>query len=170
MPPTVLLMGTLTNKRGQLISRVFSTAVFPNPSNPEFCVVERWRDLTFLTTEHRAEGGIVESWRRWPMSTVTVRSFRSRSRTLRREMRWVLDAQERATTERLSQWRGARSVGTPEPSASNCAARRSPGSASSAGASTRSSASPTSYPHQQLVRPLLVIVDADSPVAAGKDL
>ena len=43
--PTVLLMGTLTNKRGQLISRVFSTAVFPNPANPEFCVVEPLEDL-----------------------------------------------------------------------------------------------------------------------------
>ncbi len=52
--PTVLLMGTLTNKRGQLISRVFSTAVFPNPANPEFCVVEPLEDLSFLRTRDGA--------------------------------------------------------------------------------------------------------------------
>ena len=60
--PTVLLMGTLTNKRGQLISRVFSTAVFPNPTNPEFCVVEPLRGSALPQDRDGAEAGIIESW------------------------------------------------------------------------------------------------------------
>ncbi|WP_308124088.1 helicase-related protein [Mycolicibacterium xanthum] len=55
--PTVLLMGTLTNKRGQLISRVFSTAVFPNPANPNFCVVETLENLRFLTSDTALKPG-----------------------------------------------------------------------------------------------------------------
>ena len=41
--PTVLLMGTLTNKRGQLISRVFSTAVFPTRRTRSSAWSRRWR-------------------------------------------------------------------------------------------------------------------------------
>ncbi|MFE2997314.1 helicase-related protein [Nocardia sp. NPDC059246] len=48
--PTVLLMGTLMNRRGQLISRVFATAEFPKPKNPAFCLVEPVADLDFLTS------------------------------------------------------------------------------------------------------------------------
>ena len=38
----------------------------------------------------------------------------------RREMRWVLDAQEAATTERLAQWRGVPTAGMPRPTGWTC--------------------------------------------------
>jgi superfamily II DNA or RNA helicase len=102
--PTVLLMGTLTNKRGQLISRVFSTAMFPNPSNPEFCMVEALEELTFLTTDTALKAGSSN-----PGPVADVERYRAlipvAVENAQREMRWVLDAQEKATTERLSQWR-----------------------------------------------------------------
>ena len=37
--PTVLLLGTLTNRRGQVVSSVFLSAEFPNPTNPGFCLI-----------------------------------------------------------------------------------------------------------------------------------
>ncbi|MFI5845614.1 helicase-related protein [Catenuloplanes sp. NPDC051500] len=37
--PTVLLIGTLTNKRGQVVSAAWLTAEFPAPDNPSFALV-----------------------------------------------------------------------------------------------------------------------------------
>lgn len=42
---TVLLMGTLMNQRGQVVSKAFFTADFPNPNNPSFCLVDTLDDL-----------------------------------------------------------------------------------------------------------------------------
>jgi superfamily II DNA or RNA helicase len=42
---TVLLMGTLMNQRGQVVSKAFFTADFPNPDNPSFCLVDTLDDL-----------------------------------------------------------------------------------------------------------------------------
>jgi len=38
--PTVLLLGTLTNRRGQVVASSWLTALFPDSSNPSFCLVE----------------------------------------------------------------------------------------------------------------------------------
>lgn len=102
--PTVLLMGTLTNKRGQLISRVFSTATFPNPANPSFCVVEPLEDLGFLTTDTGLKPGSPN-----PGPINDAEGYRTLIPVAvdhaHREMRRVLDAQEQATTQRLKAWR-----------------------------------------------------------------
>ena len=37
--PTILLLGTLTNRRGQVVASSYLTAEFPNPGNPAFCMV-----------------------------------------------------------------------------------------------------------------------------------
>ena len=37
--PTVVLLGTLTNRRGQVVTSCYLTAEFPNPDNLAFCVV-----------------------------------------------------------------------------------------------------------------------------------
>src|SRR4030095_4923690 len=37
---TVLLHGTLTNRRGQVVAASFLLATFPNPANPSFAPVE----------------------------------------------------------------------------------------------------------------------------------
>ncbi|WCI09651.1 hypothetical protein PJ267_09130 [Arthrobacter sp. OVS8] len=38
-------MGTLMNQRGQVVSKAFFTADFPNPDNPSFCLVDTLDDL-----------------------------------------------------------------------------------------------------------------------------
>ena len=163
--PTVLVMGTLTNKRGQLISRVFSTAVFPNPANPEFCVVEPLEDLAFLTSATALKPGsanpgpVADAEAYQVLIPVAVENAR-------REMRWVLDAQEAATTERLAQWRGRADRWHAEADRLDLrGAQKSRVGLLGQRITDEQRLADLLAPTQQLVRPLLVIVAADAPVA-----
>ena len=167
--PTVLLMGTLTNKRGQLISRVFSTAVFPNPAKPEFCVVEPLEDLGFLTTDTALRPGssnpgpVVDADRYGALIPVAVEHAQ-------REMRWVLGAQEEATTERLTQWRQrAERWHTEAEQLELWGAQKSRIGKLGRRIQEEQRLTDLLAPTQQLVRPLLVIVAAETPATAGKD-
>lgn len=167
--PTVLLMGTLTNKRGQLISRVFSTAVFPNPANPDFCMVETLEDISFLTTDTALKPGssnpgpIAEADRYRALIPVAVENAQ-------REMRWVLDAQEKATTDRLAQWRKRAEQWHQEAQQLELiGAQKSRVGKLGRRINEEQRLADLLAPTQQLVRPLLVIVEADAPVAAGKE-
>ena len=46
--PTVLLLGTLTNRRGQVVASSYLTAEFPNPANPGFCMVTPHESATAM--------------------------------------------------------------------------------------------------------------------------
>ncbi|CDP85264.1 MULTISPECIES: helicase-related protein [Mycolicibacterium] len=167
--PTVLLMGTLTNKRGQLISRVFSTAVFPNPAKPDFCMVETLEDIGFLTADTALKPGSSN-----PGPVADVDRYRAlipaAVDNAQREMRWVLDAQEKATTERLSQWRKRAQRWHDEAEQLELfGAQKSRVGKLSRRINEEQRLADLLAPTQQLVRPLLVIVDADTPAAAGKD-
>ncbi len=102
--PTVLLMGTLMNRRGQLISRVFSTAEFPNPNNPAFCAVETLPNLDFLTIDTGLRPGSAN-----PGPVADAEQYRAMVPHAVDEattaMQMVLNVQEAAATERLDQWR-----------------------------------------------------------------
>lgn len=163
--PTVLLMGTLTNKRGQLISRVFSTAVFPNPANPEFCMVEALEDLDFLTIGTALKPGsanpgpVADAERYQRLIPVAVEHAR-------REMRWVLDAQEAATTERLAQWRDRAKLWHADADRLDLrGAQKSRIGKLGQRITEEQRLADLLAPTQQLVRPLLVIVAADTPAA-----
>ncbi|MBO0854416.1 MAG: DEAD/DEAH box helicase [Nocardia sp.] len=101
---TVLLMGTLMNRRGQLISRVFSTAEFPNPGNPSFCLVEPIEDLNFLTTDTGLRPGtsnpgpLRDLDQLQPLVPVAVHEAAQ-------SMKVVLDAQKVSAQDRLDAWR-----------------------------------------------------------------
>ncbi|WP_280201930.1 helicase-related protein [Nocardia cyriacigeorgica] len=102
--PTVLLMGTLMNRRGQLVSRVFSTVEFPNPDNPAFSLVITHEDLEFLLTDTglrpgTANPGPLPDPDRWRELIPTAVDKAGQS------MKLVLDQQERTATERLAAWR-----------------------------------------------------------------
>ncbi|MGW0050836.1 helicase-related protein [Nocardia cyriacigeorgica] len=102
--PTVLLMGTLMNRRGQLVSRVFSTVEFPNPDNPAFSLVNTHEDLEFLLTDTglrpgTANPGPQSDPDRWRELIPTAVDKAGQS------MKLVLDQQERTATERLAAWR-----------------------------------------------------------------
>ena len=46
--PTVLLLGTLTNRRGQVVASSYLTAEFPNPANLGFCIVTPHESATAM--------------------------------------------------------------------------------------------------------------------------
>ncbi|BAW05563.1 helicase [Nocardia seriolae] len=98
--PTVLLMGTLMNRRGQLVSRVFSTAEFPNANNPAFCLVETREDLGFLTTDTGLKpgtanpGAVADPQRFRPLVPVAVDHAI-------KAMKVTLDKQQESAEERL---------------------------------------------------------------------
>ena len=46
--PTILLLGTLTNRRGQVVASSYLTAEFPNPGNPAFCMVTPHESATAM--------------------------------------------------------------------------------------------------------------------------
>src|SRR5690606_30078526 len=91
-------------KRGQLISRVFSTAEFPNPANPNFCMVAAIEDISFLTAQTGLKPGSSN-----PGPIADAESYQAlipvAVEHASREMRRILDAQEKLTNERLAQWR-----------------------------------------------------------------
>lgn len=159
-------MGTLMNRRGQLISRVFSTAEFPNPNNPSFCVVETRADLDFLTTETGLQPGSAN-----PGPVADVEQYRSLvpiavDEATTTMQTTVLDAQERAATERLDQWRrrGDR-WHTGAEQLELFGAQRKKVDTWSRRIADEQRLAESLAPTQQLVRPLLLIV----PNTSGKD-
>lgn len=166
--PTVLLMGTLMNRRGQLISRVFSTAEFPNPANPNFCSVTTLENLNFLTTDTGLTPGSVN-----PGPVPDADSYRRLIPTAvdhaTKAMRLVLDQQESTANERLDHWRERaerwRAGATSQ--LEMFAAQRSKVAKLSTRVSEEQRLAESLAPTQQLVRPLLLIVPAVQ--AHGKD-
>ena len=158
--PTVLLMGTLMNRRGQLISRVFSTAEFPNPNNPSFCAVKTRANLDFLTSETGLKPGsanpgpVRDASRYHELVPIAVDEASA-------AMQMVLNAHETSASERLAQWikradrwrRGAEQLelfGAQRKTVDTFARR----------IAEEQRLAETLAPTQQLVRPLLLIVPA----------
>ncbi|MFC4127135.1 helicase-related protein [Nocardia rhizosphaerae] len=155
---TVVLMGTLMNRRGQLVSRVFSTVEFPDPDRPTFAIPSPLENLDFLLTETGLEPGtanpgpIPDPERFQQLIPVAVDQAT-------KSMKLVLDHQERSANERLAQWRrradrwhsGAEQLelfGSQKKKVDSYARR----------IAEEQRLAESLAPTQQLVRPLLVIV------------
>ncbi|MGM7646770.1 helicase-related protein [Nocardia sp. JW2] len=155
---TVVLMGTLMNRRGQLVSRVFSTVEFPDPERPNFAIPSPLESLDFLLTEtglkpNTANPGPIPDPDRFQQLIPIAVDKATQS------MKLVLDHQERSANERLAQWRqradrwysGAEQLelfGTQKKKVDTYARR----------IAEEQRLAESLAPTQQLVRPLLVIV------------
>ncbi|WP_024794785.1 helicase-related protein [Tomitella biformata] len=160
--PTVLLMGTLMNRRGQLISRVFSTAEFPNPNNPAFCLVEPIEDLSFLITDTglkpgSANPGPIPDTDRYQALVPTAVAEASKS------MSFVLAAQEDSARSRLAHWNERAGKWHRDADSMNLASsQKQKVSKLGQRISEEQRLAETLAPTQQLVRPLLVIVPSST--------
>ena len=158
--PTVLLMGTLMNRRGQLISRVFSTAEFPNSNNSSFCAVKTRANLDFLTSETGLKPGsanpgpVRDASRYRALVPIAVDEASA-------AMQMVLNAHEASASERLAQWskRADRWHKGAEQLELSGGQRKTVDSFARRIAEEQRLAE-TLAPTQQLVRPLLLIVPA----------
>ncbi|MGW4364333.1 helicase-related protein [Nocardia takedensis] len=155
---TVLLMGTLMNRRGQLVSRVFATVEFPNPNRPSFGLVETRPDLEFLLTDTGLRPGtpnpgpLADPQALRPLIPVAVDLARA-------SMALVLAEQEAAAGERLARWR-ARADGWHRDAEQleMFGAQKSKVDRWSRRIAEEQRLAESLAPTQQLVRPLLVIV------------
>ena len=101
--PTILLLGTLTNRRGQVVASSYLTAEFPNPANPGFCIVTPHESATAMAAavgyaETASNPGAVagiDALR--PLIAHAVRSAAA-------EMAAVFAAAQDAITGRVEEW------------------------------------------------------------------
>ncbi|MFC6013011.1 helicase-related protein [Nocardia lasii] len=155
---TVVLMGTLMNRRGQLVSRVFSTVEFHDPERPSLAFTRPLENLDFLLTDTGLKPGtanpgpIPDPDRFQHLIPLAVANATQ-------SMKLVLGEQERTANERLAQWRhradrwhsGADQLelfGTARKKVDKYAQR----------IAEEQRLAESLAPTQQLVRPLLVIV------------
>ncbi|MGW4535406.1 helicase-related protein [Nocardia sp. NPDC004340] len=160
--PTVLLMGTLMNRRGQLVSRVFSTAEFPNANNPAFCLVETLEDLAFLTADTGLKPGtanpgpVADPQRYRALIPVAVDHAVN-------AMKVTLDKQQESAEQRLEAWRrrAARWHSSAEQLELSGSQKKKDVDKLSQRIAEEQRLAESLAPTQQLVRPLLVIVPAE---------
>jgi superfamily II DNA or RNA helicase len=159
--PTILLLGTLTNRRGQVVASSYLTAEFPNPDNPAFCMVTPHESATAMTaavgyTESLSNPGAVagaDTLR--PLIAHAVRSAAA-------EMAAVFAAAQDAITGRVEEWSRRVTDWTEEAAA---LIQRSELRQRRVSVEEEKSIAARMVPERQLVRPLLVVVPQDHPVA-----
>jgi superfamily II DNA or RNA helicase len=159
--PTILLLGTLTNRRGQVVASSYLTAEFPNPGNPAFCMVTPYESATAMTAAvGYAEslsnpGAVAETDTLRPLIAHAVRSAAA-------EMAAVFAAAQDAITGRVEEWSRRVTDWTEEAAA---LIQRSELRQRRVSVEEEKSIAARMVPERQLVRPLLVVVPQDHPVA-----
>jgi len=159
--PTILLLGTLTSRRGQVVASSYLTAEFPNPGNPAFCIVTPHESATAMTAavgyaESLSNPGAVAG-------TDTLRPLIAHAvRSAAAEMAAVFAAAQDAITGRVEEWSRRVTDWTEEAAA---LIQRSELRQRRVSVEEEKSIAARMVPERQLVRPLLVVVPQDHPVA-----
>ena len=162
--PTILLLGTLTNRRGQVVASSYLTAEFPNPANPGFCIVTPHESATAMAASvGYAEtasnpGAVAGADALRPLIAHAVRSAAA-------EMSAVFAAAQDAITGRVQEW--SRRV-TDWTVAADTLAQRPDLRQRRVSVAEEQAIADRMVPERQLVRPLLVVVPADHPVSEGE--
>jgi hypothetical protein len=163
--PTVLLLGTLTNRRGHVVASSYLTAEFPNPSNPGFCVVTPHESAAAMaaaagyTGTASNPGAVAGVDALQPLIANAVRSASS-------EMSAVFAAAEDAVTLRVEEWSRRTIDWTHEAEA---LIQRAELRQRRVSIKEEQAIAARMTPERQLVRPLLVIVPLGHPVAGSRE-
>ena len=161
--PTILLLGTLTNRRGQVVASSYLTTEFPNPQNPAFCMVTPHESATAMAAavgyvEMASNPGPVagaDSLR--PLIAHAVRSVAA-------EMTAVFAAAQDAITARVEEWSRRVTDWTVE---ADALIQRSQLRQRRVSVQEEQAIAARMVPERQLVRPLLIVVPQDHPVAGS---
>ena len=157
--PTVLLLGTLTNRRGQIVASSYLTAEFPNPANPAFCIVTPHESATAMA----AEVGYAESVSN-PGAVAGIDTLRPliahAVRAARTEMTAVFGAAQESITSRVQEW-SRRAVDWAGDA--DALIQRRELVQRRVSVQKEKEIADKMVPERQLVRPLLVVVSADHP-------
>ncbi len=161
--PTVLLLGTLTNKRGQVVASSFLSVEFPNPANPAFCLAEPHPSAAAMIEAHGLAtpganiGPAAGATAVQPLVAKAVDAART-------EMAAVFEAAEQAAASRVEAW--SQRVARWEDEADTLIQRHQIKQRRVSVEEERRIAGQMA-PDRQLVRPLLVVVPLDHPVAGA---
>jgi superfamily II DNA or RNA helicase len=164
--PTVLLLGTLTNRRGQVVASSYLTAEFPNPANPGFCMVTPHESAT----EMAASVGYADTASN-PGAVAGAEALRplvaQAARSAAAEMAAVFAAAQDAITDRVNEWSRRVTDWTVE---ADALVQRSELRQRRVSVEEEQSIAVRMVPERQLIRPLLILVPRDHPVAGpGKE-
>jgi superfamily II DNA or RNA helicase len=161
--PTVLLLGTLTNRRGQVVASSYLTAEFPNPANPAFCILTPHESATAMA----AEVGYADSASN-PGAAAGIDALRPliahAVRAAGTEMTAVFGAAQESITSRVQEW-SRRATNWDEDAGAliqrkDLVERR-------VSVQKEKEIADKMVPERKLVRPLLVVVPADHQVAGS---
>ena len=164
--PTILLLGTLTNRRGQIVASSYLTAEFPNPGNPAFCMVTPHESATAMaaavgyaaTASNPGSIAGIDTLR--PLIAYAVRSAAA-------EMAAVFAAAQDAITGRVEGWSRRVTDWTVE---ADALIQRSELRQRRVSVQEEQAIAARMVPERQLIRPLLIVVPQDQPVAgSGED-
>ena len=162
--PTVLLLGTLTNRRGQVVASSYLTAEFPNPANPAFCMVTPHESATAMAAavgyaEPASNPGAVAGIDALqPLIAHAVRAAGA-------EMAAVFAAAQDAITQPGA--RNGRAAPSDWTDEADALIQRAELSQRRVSVEEEQAIAARMVPERQLVRPLLVVVPADHPVAGS---
>jgi len=162
--PTVLLLGTLTNRRGQVVAASWLTAQFPAPDDQSFVLVEPYESAAAAlgalgwSTPGVNPGPVAGVEQLQDLVGPAVRRARSQMRTL-------FGAAEADVTRRVAEWSQRLDRWTEE---ADVLVQRSELKQHRVSVAQERELVESMAPDRQLVRPLLVVVPQNTPRDAGK--
>ncbi len=162
--PTILVLGTLTNRRGQVVASSYLTAEFPNPGNPAFCMVTPHESATAMAA---AVGYAATASNPGPVSGIdALRPLIVHAvRSVAAEMTAVFAAAQDAITGRVEEWSRRVTDWTVE---ADALIQRSALRQRRVSVQEEKAIAARMVPERQLIRPLLIVVPQDHPVAGSE--
>lgn len=157
---TVLLLGTLTNRRGQVVASAYLSVEFPNPANPGFRLVTAFDTVAELVDDVGLSqpvgnpGPVAGVAELQPLVAAAVAAARE-------EMTMTFAAAEEAVTQRVQDWSERVNRWTEE---ADALIQRSAIKQRRVSVEEERAMAAGMAPDRQLVRPLLLVVPADHPV------
>jgi hypothetical protein len=146
---TILLLGTLTNRRGQVVASSYLTAEFPNLKNPDFCIVTPHESATAMAA---AVGYTATASNPGPVAGIEAAA----------EMTAVFAAAQDAITARVEEWSRRVTDWTVE---ADALIQRSELRQRRVSVQEEQAITARMVPERQLIRPLLIVAPQDHPVA-----
>jgi hypothetical protein len=162
--PTVLLLGTLTNRRGHVVAATYLAVEFPNLENLAFClttaygsVAELARGVGFDADLHNP-GPVATPEQLQPMLGQAVRAATA-------ELRVLFTEADREARQRVAAWQQRASTWLTE---ADALVQRSGVRRRRKSVQEKDDLTADMTPDRQLVRPLLLVVPDDHPTAAHR--
>ena len=158
--PTVALLGTLTNRRGQVVASSYLTAEFPNPANLSFCPITVYESAIELAA---AVGYAEQASNPGPVAGIDmlkplIATAVARGTT---EMSAVFTVAQDAITARVQEWSQRVTDWTED---ANALVQRYELQNRRVSVDKEKALVGQMIPERQLVRPVLVVVPRDHPV------